>query len=165
MRFNVATLLQEPTGGVRRYRLPPENPVHGGEVELLRTPGGVLVGARVDLTVDASCSRCLVPFSYPQEVRFEEVFHQQVDLFDGRRTPPPDDPEAFLISTDHIIDITEAVRQYSEAAAALQPLCRADCPGLCPVCGSDLSVSPCECDRSPADPRWAALAALKRPRG
>lgn len=165
MRFNVATLLQEPTGSGRRYSLASESPVHRGTVELMRTPDGVLVNARVELTVDTSCSRCLVPFSYPQEISFEEVFHQQVDLNGGRHLPPPDDPEAFLVSTDHIIDITEAVRQYSEAAAALQPLCRADCPGLCPVCGSDLNVSPCECDRSPADPRWAALAALKRPRG
>ena len=165
MRFNVATLLQEPTGSSRRYELDPEEPVRRGNVELVRTPGGILVLADVNVTLDAACSRCLAPFSYTVDVRFEEVFHQQIDLGSGKRLPPPDDPEAFLISTQHVIDITEAVRQYSETATAIQPLCRADCPGLCPVCGVDLNLSRCDCDREPADPRWAALTALKRPRG
>lgn len=165
MRFNVATLLQEPTGSTRRYSLDPEEPVHRGTVELVRTPGGVLVRALATVMVDTACSRCLAPFSYGVQLEFEEVFHQQIDMTTGRRLARPEDPEAFLISTQHVIDITEAVRQYSETATAIQPLCRADCPGLCPVCGVDLNLSHCNCDREPADPRWAALTALKRPRG
>ena len=83
----------------------------------------------------------------------------------GQAVEVGEEPDAFLISTANLIDITEAVRQYSETAAAIQPLCRADCPGLCPVCGIDLSMNRCDCDREPADPRWAALAALKRSQG
>ncbi|HJP41634.1 MAG TPA: DUF177 domain-containing protein [Dehalococcoidia bacterium] len=165
MRFNVATLLQEPTGSVRRYPLEPGAQVHAGSVRLVRTPGGVLVEGTFEALNDAVCSRCLAPFSSRTPVEFEEVFHQQFDLATGRRMPGPDDSDAFLISTRNIIDITEAVRQYSEVAAALQPLCNVDCPGLCPVCGVDLNLSRCDCDREPADPRWAALAALKRPQG
>lgn len=165
MRFNVATLLQEATGSSREYSLAGESPVHRGAVTLVRTPDGLLVRTGVEVTVDTVCSRCLAPFSYPVHLDFEEVFHQQIDLGSGRSSTPPQDPDAFLISTDHIIDITEAVRQYSETAAVLQPLCRADCPGLCSICGADFNLNSCECDRSPADPRWAALAALKKPRG
>lgn len=165
VRFNVASLLQEPVGSRRRYVLDPEEPVHRGVAELVRTPGSILVRASATVTVDAACSRCLAPFSYPLDLAFEEVFHQQVDLASGKRLSPPDDLDAFLISTQNVIDITEAVRQYSETAAVIQPLCRADCPGLCPQCGVDLNLNQCDCVREPADPRWAALAALKRPRG
>ena len=42
-----------------------------------------------------------------------------------------------------------------------QILCRADCAGLCPVCGKDLNVEPHEHDEAAVDSRWAALEALR----
>lgn len=162
MLFNVATLLREPVGSERRYTLDPEPPVHRGSVHLIRTPDGVLVRCEADVLLEDTCSRCLSPFGYPAHIDFEEIFVQQVDVATGAHLPAPEDAEAFLIALNHTIDITEAVRQYSEMAAAMQPLCRPDCPGICPECGQDLSIAACRCDREPIDSRWAALAALKR---
>ena len=165
MLFNVATLLREPVGSTRRYTLEPEEPVHRGSVELLRVPTGVLVRADAELLMDAACSRCLSPFSYPVRIEFEEIYHQQLDLVHGGRLPEPEDPDSFRIGLDNTIDIKEAVRQYGDVAAEMQPLCRPDCPGICSVCGQDLSIGDCSCDRTPIDSRWAALAALKRANG
>lgn len=162
MLFNVATLLREPVGSERDYVLDPTPPVHRGTVKLIRTPDGVLVRCQADVLLEDTCSRCLSAFGYPAHISFEEVFLQQVDVASGAHLALPQDEEAFLISLTHTIDITEAVRQYSEMAAAMQPLCRPDCPGICPECGQDLSIAACRCDRTPTDSRWAALAALKR---
>ena len=161
MIFNVSQLIREETGASRRYPLEPEAPVRRGRVELIRTPGGVLVRCHADVLLEAQCSRCLAPFCYPESIDFEEVYVQQTDPVSGRQIPL-EDPDAFLISQSHTIDITEAVRQYTEMAAEMQPLCRPDCPGICPICGKDLSIASCQCDRTPIDPRWAALVALKR---
>ena len=161
MIFNVSQLIREETGASRRYPLEPEAPVRRGRVELIRTPGGVLVRCRADVLLEAQCSRCLAPFCYSESIDFEEVYVQQTDPVSGRQIPL-EDPDAFLISQSHTIDITEAVRQYTEMAAEMQPLCRPDCPGICPICGKDLSIATCQCDRTPIDPRWAALVALKR---
>ncbi len=160
MIFNVSQLLRQEIGASRRYELEPEGNVSAGHVELIRTPGGVLVRCKAIVGLEADCSRCLAPFGYEEAVEFEEIFAQQVDPVSGRRLET--EPDSFLIDTNHTIDITEAVRQYSEMAAAMQPLCRPDCPGICPVCGADMSIAPCQCDRTPVDPRWQALVALKR---
>lgn len=165
MQFNVSQLLREHVGATRRYVLEPEPPIHRGAVEFVRTPDGVLVRFEGVVILDANCSRCLAAFGYPVEVEFEEVFVQQVDVVTGAKLPPPEDDESFMIDLSHTIDITEAVRQYSEVAAAMQPLCRPDCPGICPECGTDLNLGDCRCDRQPVDSRWAALAALKRSNG
>lgn len=162
MQFHVAMLLREEIGSSRRSPLVAEPPVRRGTVALIRVPDGVLVRAEVDVSMEEACARCLTLFAYSAHLEFEEVFAQQVDVVTGVRRPPGDDPEAFLVGLDHTIDITEAVRQYTEMAAAIQPLCRPDCPGFCPLCGRDLSLQPCVCDRTPMDPRWAALAALKQ---
>ncbi len=161
MLFNVSGLLREPIGATRRHSLAPEPPIHGGQVELVRLPGAILVRCRATVFIDAVCSRCVAPFSYREAVEFEEVFAQQVDVVTGAKVEAPPGEDGFVVSTSHMIDITEAVRQYVEAAAEMQPLCRADCPGLCPECGQDLTVAACACDRSPIDQRWAALARMK----
>ncbi|MBI2765043.1 MAG: DUF177 domain-containing protein [Chloroflexi bacterium] len=162
MLFNVSGLLREPVGSTRDYILEPEPPVHRGRVELIRTPGGVLVRCEADVVLDGVCSRCLAAFGYHEAISFEEIFVQQVDVVSGHKLAPPEDPDSFLISQAHTIDITEAVRQYSEAAAEMQPLCRPDCPGICPECGQDLNIAGCSCEQQPVDHRWAALAGLKQ---
>jgi uncharacterized protein len=162
MFFNVSGLLRSEVGGTRHYTLEPEEPVLAGTVELLRVPTGVLVRCHASVMLEDQCSRCLVPFCYPADIGFEEIYQQQVDLVSGHRVELEDPDEAFLIALDNTIDIREGVRQYSEMAAEMRPLCKPDCPGICPVCGSDLNIAPCQCDRTPADPRWAALFALQR---
>ena len=170
MLFNVATLLQSPVGEFRRYRIPDDvaadPPLHSGRVTLTRTPHGVLVQLRANAVIDATCSRCLVPMGYPVEIELEEVFRQQVDPVTGRRITASEaeeaDEDSFLIGLDHVIDTTEAVRQYVLMAMAMQPLCRPDCPGICAQCGTDLNLTLCDCDRTPTDPRWSALAGLQQ---
>jgi len=164
MFFNVSQLLRAEVGASRHYALDREPPVHRGQVELMRTPGGILVCCEADVELDADCSRCMAPFGYLAHISFEEVYAQQVDLATGHRLTL-EEPETPLISLENTIDISEAVRQYTEMAAEMQPLCRPDCPGICPVCGTDLSTTRCRCDRTPIDPRWAALVALKRTNG
>jgi uncharacterized protein len=161
MLFNVSLLLREPIGSTRRYHLAAEPPVHRGEVELIHIPNGILVRCTAGVIIEDRCSRCLVPFGYRGELEFEEVFAQQVDVHTGVRLEVEFEPDSFLIAANHTIDITEAVRQYTEMAAAMQPLCRPDCPGICPDCGTDLTIGACSCPRSPIDTRWAALSALK----
>jgi uncharacterized protein len=43
----------------------------------------------------------------------------------------------------------------------MKPLCREDCQGLCPVCGTNLNNGTCTCKREWEDPRLAALKKLK----
>jgi uncharacterized protein len=46
------------------------------------------------------------------------------------------------------------------ALAAEPPLCRAECAGLCPVCGVDRNDEACSCETEIRDQRWAALDQL-----
>ncbi len=164
MLFNVSQLLRSPAGEARHYVLEPEPPVHSGAADLVRLPGGVLVTVSADVVLDSVCSRCLAPFGYPAHIDFDEVYVQEFDAATGAHLEPQagEDDDSFRIGANHLIDITEAVRQYSEMATAMQPLCSPDCPGLCPVCGQDLSVGGCRCEREASDTRWSALAALKQ---
>ena len=39
----------------------------------------------------------------------------------------------------------------------MKVLCREDCKGLCPVCGQNLNLKTCDCDRTDLDPRMAKI--------
>lgn len=162
MEYNVSQLLREPVGATRKYAIEPEGTTLGGAVEMIRTPAGVLVRAGAEIVLSAECSRCLTNFTYPAKVVFEEIYYQRFDLVTGERMNTDVDDEAFFIDSRHTIDIREAVRQYGEMAAAMQPLCRPDCAGLCVECGQDLNQGRCGCAREVIDPRWEALEALRR---
>ena|SRR3982750_861911 len=167
MLFNVSGLIQEGIGAVRQYEVEGELVTEGrepervfGNVEFLRTKAGVLVRAQLELEEHETCSRCATPLLETLKIGFEEEFQQVVDAT-GRLVEERPDPDAFIIDDLHMLDITEAVRQYREASAEIAPLCRPDCKGLCPVCGNDLNVEACSCEDDVTDVRWAGLASLR----
>lgn len=167
MLFNVSGMIQEGIGATRQYDIEgalkapggePE-PVHG-HVKLLRTKSGVLVTAHLNLSEPEVCSRCLKPLMEEVSIDFEEEFQATLDVQTGKPLDERPDQDAFLIDSNHILDLTEAVRQYREASLEMQPLCRPDCKGLCPRCGRDLNEGECDCDSTVMDSRLAGLAAL-----
>jgi uncharacterized protein len=167
MLFNVSGLIQEGIGATREHHVQGTltSPEHGserlsGDVGLLRTKDGVLVRAHLKLVEPETCSRCLKPLEETLSIDFEEEFKATTDVRSGQALSEPADPDAFTIDENHMLDLTEAVRQYREASAEMQPLCRPDCRGLCPRCGRDLNLGECDCDKGPVDSRWAGLAAL-----
>lgn len=168
MHVNVATLLQEPVGSARRLRLerePVAVPEDGyrrtidAQLDLIRTTQGVLVRGTVTLEADIECARCLDRSRLPLRLRLQEEFIPDRDPVTG--DPIPDvDPEAFRIGAHHLLDLSEAVRQYEQTAMPLVPVCRPDCAGLCPRCGHNRNEGPCACPPGDDHDRWGALAGL-----
>lgn len=178
MQFNVATLLQEPVGSHRMYDIEDglarraalgyERHVNG-QADLMRTDRGVLVRARLEVVVPLQCARCLRQYQQPLSLDIREEFIPESPL------PPSPDPapepaldgveDAFPIDEHHHLDLSEAVRQYEETALPLQPICAADCAGLCSRCGQNLNDGSCDCPPEAADARWSALAGLARQMG
>ena len=60
------------------------------------------------------------------------------------------------------IEINPAALAWEEFSLALpvKPLCRNDCKGLCPSCGSNKNTEPCSCKKEQGDVRLAALREL-----
>jgi len=69
------------------------------------------------------------------------------------------------LRTEYVADgdllIGAWVRDQVAFALPEQILCRQDCPGLCPVCGTSLDDGPHEHVDDAVDSRWAALEALR----
>jgi uncharacterized protein len=53
------------------------------------------------------------------------------------------------------------VREQVLLAVPRYVLCREDCRGLCPTCGTNWNAAECECVTDEVDGRWAPLRRLK----
>ena len=168
MEINVAQLLKEPIGSTRNYEINEVVDVTGegdnsrveGGVKLQRTQRGILVKGELQTEVGLTCSRCLCLFTCPLEINFEEEYIPTIDIVTGIPLSSPEEPGDFLIDEHHVIDLTEAVRQYTLLAMPMKPLCREDCAGLCRECGQNLNQEPCACPVRVIDPRWSKLSKL-----
>lgn len=132
-----------------------------GHVRMRRTNQGILADGWVDMIVELVCDRCLKEFQQPTHVAFEELFFPTLDMNTGLPIPAPiDEEDAFPIDDHHILDLTEAVRQGLLLQQPMIILCREDCPGLCPQCGHDLSLGPCDCQPEVVDNPFSILEKL-----
>ncbi len=116
----------------------------------------VLVIGKAVGKVPLECSRCLVAFEQVLEAPFEaqcaiSTFHL---LAEG--LPVDEGEEVTAIFDANSADLWELVRQALVVNLPMQPLCRPECKGLCPSCGTNLNETRCDC-RPPEDLRWAGL--------
>ncbi len=128
-----------------------------GSVRMDRTNWGILCTARLNGAVRLHCSRCLESFSQDLPIQLCEEFFPTVDVRTGLQTPGPGDIHDFTIDDSHLLDLTDAFRQYGLLAKPAQPLCDPGCLGLCSTCGGNRNQRQCNCMAEEIDPRLQTL--------
>lgn len=129
------------------------------ELDLESVVEGILVRGTVDVDLEVACARCLQPQRLEHTVPVAEMF------VDPRRAEADDDEDSYRIDQDLAhLDLGQLLRDTVVMEVPVRVLCREDCQGLCPVCGTDRNVTDCghRPDEEP-DPRWAALADVDVP--
>ncbi len=115
----------------------------------------VFVTGQVRSTVPQTCSRCLESFSAPVRTEVDVRFAPRPSSADAVELAGDDLDLCFY--TDDQIDLDAVIEGETTLALPMKPLCRADCRGLCPVCGGNRNLTACGCDTRPPDPRLAVL--------
>ncbi len=124
---------------------------------------GELVTAKGNYAAELvlTCSRCLGPTPLRLEGELDWAFRPLEE--EGREEVQLGGDELELsFYEDGVVDLTQALRDELGLALPMAPLCRQDCPGLCPVCGKPVKPGESCCRRDKTDPRWAKLARLKK---
>jgi uncharacterized protein len=126
---------------------------------------GVLVTGTAHATAEGECVRCLEPLELTLDADFQEMFSYPEADERGRAIARPEPAEGAeededrLFVEDGLFDLEPVLRDAVVLALPLQPVCREDCPGLCPECGVRLAEEP-DHHHDAVDIRWAALQGL-----
>ena len=119
-----------------------------------------LIG-RVRTTLELPCSRCAESFRLPVDLPFDLRYWPMTDVAPGADAEIGEDDLETSYYSDDQIDLNELMREQFYLALPMKPLCREDCRGLCPQCGTNLNTGGCSCTPAWDDPRLAALKALQ----
>jgi uncharacterized protein len=134
-----------------------------GGVSLEGQAGLFRIDGQITAQVTQCCSRCLTSFvsSRVIELHFsarrlsaEQIPSDASALLDAQ----PDE----LVLLEDELDLGELIAQEIMLDLPLQPLCRDDCPGLCPRCGGLRGSDECHCaEEKTIDPRWQKLLSMR----
>jgi uncharacterized protein len=134
--------------GGQRYEL--EEGAVDAHLDVSHTVRGYAFRLRFEAGLEGPCVRCL------------ETADQGVDV-DAREIDQPGGGEE--LSSPYFDEGHLDMRAWARDALALalptQIVCKADCAGLCGICGENLNRSPDHAHEREPDPRWAALRELK----
>ena len=116
---------------------------------------GVLVSGTVSAPITGECSRCLTPFQDHIEVDVTELFAYPDSLTEATT----EDDEVGRVVGD-TVDLEQPIIDAVGLELAFSPVCRDDCPGLCPKCGVSLATAEPGHHHDEIDPRWAKLTTI-----
>jgi uncharacterized protein len=140
--------------GLELIRIPEGSDV---ELDLVLTSvsEGVYVSGAVRGSLTGECGRCLNEIGESFEVALAELYAYA----DSTTEETTDEDEVGRMQGD-LLDLEPAVRDAVVLMLPANPLCRPDCPGLCPDCGVHFDDLPPDHGHEDIDSRWAALRSL-----
>lgn len=160
LRLNVGFIIHETLGYVRDFEFELPSMRLSDELEvteftatarLSRTQNGILVEMEASAFAPAECARCLDKFTQIISTKF-------TDLYAFKESNTTD--SELIIPENGIIDFTPLITDFLSISIPLNPICRDDCAGLCPICGVNHNLAECDCEVDPIDPRFSVLKDL-----
>jgi uncharacterized protein len=129
-----------------------------------RAGAEIRIAGSLSTTVEAPCSRCLEPARYEVSKAFDLFFRQKDEFMfdedDEIELTEKDTRTAFFSGTE--LNIGDVLHEQLLLALPMKALCKLDCKGLCPTCGTNFNVKSCQCPQEQFNPNLDALMEIKR---
>ena len=135
-------------------------PVHWRGQVVYADPGYYL-RAHLSYEQTLSCNRCLKPIVDHAESDVELMILAERHPEGGGEHGLHEQDLGLVYAEGDTLETDPILIEQLQLNIPMKPLCRPDCKGLCPICGTDLNQGACACEEKTVDPRWAALAALR----
>ena len=130
---------------------------------LERTGQEILCKGSLETGLSVTCTRCLSVFSFVVKSQLKVIFipmNENNKLAHEVELSELDVEQEFY--EEGRIDLSGPARDLILLSMPQVILCRQNCEGLCPECGTNLNVNKCDCKNEGSyDPRLAVLQQLK----
>ena len=120
----------------------------------------VFVNGHVETRAQVECDRCLQPIDMPVNADFALEYITGSEYESSGVAELTEEEMSVAVFDGRALDVDEIVKEQIVLAVPTRMLCREDCKGICPECGTDRNTGDCNCATNDTDPRWAALKKL-----
>jgi uncharacterized protein len=129
------------------------------KVAARRVADEVFLDGFISYTMKFSCARCLEEFT----TSFRSPLNLVIQLVaDDSLAEKDEGNDQFVVFAESkkAYNLNQHLRDLITLEVPMKPLCKADCQGLCPRCGTNFNEKRCNCTVKETDPRWEALRKL-----
>lgn len=128
------------------------------QLTLVEQGDDVMATGRVQGTTSMACRRCVDPVVVEMDHPVRLWFRDGITELEAEAE---EDHVYALPPKARELDLSDAIREHVILGMPEYVMCKEDCRGLCPHCGTDLNRETCDCTVEPVDDRWAALKRVK----
>jgi uncharacterized protein len=122
--------------------------------------GEIRVQGKLNVTMQATCDRCLEPANFPVENQFDLLY---MPAEPGKGAEDEIDEAGIEVGyyEGNGLALNEILREVVLLALPMQLVCSESCKGICPICGQNRNQRDCGCQRETADDRWSKLRTFR----
>ncbi|MCD8325616.1 MAG: DUF177 domain-containing protein [Lachnospiraceae bacterium] len=164
MLIDLSGVFQSESGNIHQQYTPQFTKARyrGQDFSVLEKPPAVLDcvyeqdgRARVSVSgyvvLDLFCDRCLKPVAERIDFEVDRPVYAPDCVPENEAEDNSEVMDGYQLNMEHLIS-NEVLINWP-----VKVLCKADCKGLCRVCGRDLNLGDCGCDDFVPDPRMAVI--------
>ena len=107
--------------------------------------------------LETCCDRCLGPVDTPVERDFDLFYRPVKTIAREEEIEIPEKELEVGFYSGHGIVLSDVVTEQVILSVPMKVVCRAECLGLCPVCGVDRNREACQCPAPQSDSPFASL--------
>ena len=131
---------------------------HHGKHERIKD---IRLSGELSTALELPCARCLEPVVQEVTRKFD-LLYRPLGADAGREELSVTTAEAEISYYEgEGVLLEDALREQVLLAVPVKAICREDCKGLCPHCGTNLNAEQCSCAEPMEDPRWSALKEIR----
>ena len=115
--------------------------------------GIVSLNMNCSFLMSLCCDRCLDEFEKAFSYDFSHILVRELYSDEA-------DENDYIVVEEDKLDLKELALSDILLSLPTKILCKEDCLGLCPMCGTNLNHDACQCNKKQVDPRLAKLSEL-----
>ena len=124
--------------------------------------GGIHIFGNLHTRIELVCARCLDPVIEEVSRDFDLLYRPMNRIAREEEVHLKDDDTDIAFFEGDGLFLADVLAEQVNLAIPMKVICRSDCRGLCPHCGTNLNHEDCRCETRAGDARLAPLRRVKQ---
>ncbi len=101
----------------------------------------------IKTVISLRCVKCLDDFDLNVNLNFDIILFP-INLVNPESNSISSDEMEYIFYDDNRIDLIKILLEQVNLFIPYNPVCKSDCKGICPNCGTNLNYAKCKCENS-----------------
>lgn len=117
----------------------------------------IRIRGHLDTRLEMECDRCVAQMELGVEQNFDLSYRPVSVIARAEEVEVNSDELEVGFYSGEGVELADMVREQVMLTLPMKRICRPDCQGLCPICGSNLNLKKCDCRQQAVNSPLAVL--------